>query len=176
MLKLRYSPFRIFPSSQTTIEAPVSPPWKWEMSKPSIRRGAPPSPRWRSRRGGPGRACVVGRGHGLPHLALQVRGERGGPAGREEPRPVERRGGGLGRRQAGDAGPQAAVHVVVEAGARQVAVDLQLAGPRREELLDELDRLPRQAARQVRPEVVGAVLADAAGEGTPRGGVGGEPE
>src|SRR5215218_3449192 len=39
MLKLRYSPLRIRPSSQVTREATVSPPWKWEMSKPSIRGG-----------------------------------------------------------------------------------------------------------------------------------------
>src|SRR5688572_12267195 len=36
---LRYSPFFIRPSSQTTIEATVSLPWIVEMSKPSMRRG-----------------------------------------------------------------------------------------------------------------------------------------
>ena len=65
----------------------------------------------------------------------------------------------LPRRQAGDAGTEAGVQVVVEAGPRQLAVDLDRAGPDLEVPRDHPHDPPRQAAPE-RPEVGVAVLLD----------------
>src|ERR1700677_3061065 len=44
ILNFRYSPRAGWPRSMTTMEATVWLPWKWEMSKPSMRWGAAGSP------------------------------------------------------------------------------------------------------------------------------------
>jgi hypothetical protein len=66
------------------------------------------------------------------------------------------------RRQARDARPEAGVHVVVEAGARKRAVDLDAAGADLEHPLHHLHRPAAGARRQERPEVAVPVLQDAA--------------
>ena len=107
-----------------------------------------------------------------PHIdRLEVAGELVVAAGEEERGALHRaRVLGVGG-QPGHARAQATVHVVVEAGPRQRAVDRDAADPHLEQLLHQLDRLPRQSARQEGPEVVAAVVADAAGEGDARVGV-----
>jgi hypothetical protein len=112
-----------------------------------------------------GRPLVVHGLGGLPHLPLEMLDERIVPPGKEEPRLAHGLVVGQLGGQPGRAGAEAAVHVVVQARPRQGAVDLDPADPDLEQLLDQLDGLAGQPPGQERAVVLGAVVADAAGEG-----------
>ena len=72
------------------------------------------------------------------------------------------------RREAGHARAEAGVHVVVEAGARQRAVDLDAARPDLEHPLDHLHGPAARARREERSEVAVAVLQHAPRHERPR--------
>ena len=73
-------------------------------------------------------------------------------------------GVGLGRGQAFDAGAEAALDVVLQAGARVVAREVDLATGDEEAAVDEVDQAMREVAGEVGAEVGAAVLAQAAGD------------
>ena len=61
----------------------------------------------------------------------------------------------------GNAGPETALHLVVEAGPRKRSVDFQVACAQLEILVDQFDRPPRIARRKERAEIQSAVFLDA---------------
>ena len=71
---------------------------------------------------------------------------------------------GLGRGEAFDAGAEAALDVVLQAGARVVAREVDLATGDEEAAVDEVDQAVREVAGKVGAEVGAAVLAQAAGD------------
>jgi hypothetical protein len=75
--------------------------------------------------------------------------------------------------EAGDARAEAGLHVVVEAGPRQLAVDLDLAGPDLEVGAREVHQAARHVLAHEGTEVAVAVVADAARELDPRPGFAG---
>ena len=68
---------------------------------------------------------------------------------------------GLGRGQAFDAGAQAALDVVLQAGARMVAREIDLAAWDQEAAMDQVDQPMREVAGEVWAKVGAAVLAQA---------------
>jgi len=68
------------------------------------------------------------------------------------------------RDQAFDAGAEAALDVVLQAGARMIAVEVDLAGRDEEAAMDDVDKAMREVAGEVWAEVGGAVFAQAAGD------------
>ena len=71
---------------------------------------------------------------------------------------------GFGRGEAFDAGAEAAVNVVLQAGARMVAREIDLATGDEKAAMDELDDAVGEVAGKVRAVVGGAVFAQAAGD------------
>ncbi len=70
----------------------------------------------------------------------------------------------VGGDEAVDAGAEAALDVVLQAGARVVAVEVDLAGGDQEAAVDDVDEAVREIAGEVRAEVRRAVAAKAAGD------------
>ena len=66
--------------------------------------------------------------------------------------------------QAFDAWAEAALDVVLEAGARMVAVEVDLAAWDEEGAVDDVDETVREVAGEVGAEVSAAVLAQTAGD------------
>ena len=66
--------------------------------------------------------------------------------------------------EAFDTGAEAALDVVLQAGTRVVAVEVDLAAWDQEAAMDDVDEPVRQVAGKVRTEVGGAILAQAAGD------------
>ncbi len=71
---------------------------------------------------------------------------------------------GFGRGKAFDAGAEAALDVVLQAGARMVARQIDLAAGDEEAAVDEVDQPMREVARKIRAEVGAAVFTQAAGD------------
>ncbi len=101
------------------------------------------------------------------HLLLDVLQHVAAAAFEEEQRLVDDLAVLLGRAVSGARG-DAALDVVVEAGAGVGAGDRLGAGAPGEELLHHVERAPHRARRGVWPEVARAVLLDAAGDGDAR--------
>ena len=80
----------------------------------------------------------------------------------EQAHVADRRGVGFVRGQTLDARSQAAMNVILQAGLGMVARQIDLAGRHQEMAVDEVHQAVREVAGEVRAEVSGAVLAQAA--------------
>src|SRR6185437_14878005 len=70
----------------------------------------------------------------------------------------------LRRREAFHAGAEAAMNVVLQARARMIAVEIDLATRQQEAAMDELDYAISEIARKIGAVIGGAILAQAAGD------------
>ena len=70
----------------------------------------------------------------------------------------------LGRDESFYAGAEAAFDVVLQAGARMVAIEVDLAAWDEEAAMDEIDQPVREVSGEVRAEIGAAILAQAAGD------------
>jgi hypothetical protein len=99
---------------------------------------------------------------GAQHPPLVLVGQLAVPAFEKHPHVAHRLGVLVRRAEALDARAEATLDVVFEAGARELAVDLDVAGAQLEGAVDEIDGTAREARGQERPEVERAVALDAA--------------
>src|SRR5204863_4863636 len=84
------------------------------------------------------------------------------PAFEEHPHVAHRLLVLFGRAQAAHAGAEAALDVILKTGARELAVDLDVAGAELERPVDEVNGAARERGREVRAEVERAVALNAA--------------
>lgn len=100
-----------------------------------------------------------GCGHSLGQPALQLVSA----AFKEEANVADSFGVGVGGDEAVDAGAEAALDVVLQAGARMIATEVDFAAGYEEAAVDEIDQAMGQVAREVGAEVGTAILPQTAG-------------
>jgi hypothetical protein len=105
---------------------------------------------------------------GRPHAGLEPRQQLAVAARQEQPHVLDRGRVVLGGGQAGDARAEAGLHVVVEAGPRQLAVDLDLAGADLEVGARKVHQPARHVLAHEGSEVAMAVVAHPPRELDPR--------
>ena len=100
---------------------------------------------------------------GGQHACLQRAFEVGVPSFQKQLRVADGRAIGLGRRESLHAGAQAAMNVVLQAGARMIALQIDLAAGDEKAAMDQLDDAIGEVAGKVGAVVGRSVLAQAAG-------------